>query len=90
MADDPLTALQQHFEGQYGKLELPGSRKKKRKRGQIDPKPKEEVSVEFEEEWLGMDDDPVTATTEATIITFTEIEGDVEETPIQTSKSFLV
>jgi len=89
MVEDALVALQLHFEGQYGKLELPGLRRKKRKRDQIGPEPKEEVAVEVEEEWLGLDNDPV-ATTEPTVVTFTEIEGDVEEAPITASRSFLV
>jgi hypothetical protein len=88
MTEDPLTARQRHFEEQYGKFELPGSKSKKIKRGQIDVEPQEEVVVESEEEWLSVRDD--TCALEATVITFTEHHEVIEESPVTTHKSFMV
>jgi hypothetical protein len=88
MTEDPLTALQRHFEEQYGRLELPGSKSKKRKRGQIDVEPQEEVVVESEAEWLSVRDD--TCALEATVITFTEHHEVIEESPVTTHNSFMV
>jgi len=90
MTGDPLVALQRHFEEQYGKLELRGSKTKKRKRGQTDSEPQEEV-VESEEEWLGLGGEELNACTpEATVITFTEHQEVIEEPPVTMNKSFMV
>jgi hypothetical protein len=85
MSEDPLAALQRHFEEQYGKLELPESKRKKRKRGQDDAEPPERVVVESE----GLENDLKTTPT-ATVIAFTEHAEAIEEAPITTHKSFMV
>jgi len=90
MTDDSMAALQRYFEGQYGKLELLNSRKNKRKRGQLEPEPQPEVALESEEEWHGLENDRVTTAPEATVFTFMENGGDVDEPPLATSRSFLV
>ena len=89
MTKDPFAALQRHFEEQYGKLGLSGSRKKKQKRGHLDPDPQEEA-LESEEEWLGVERDLSPSTHKPTVITFTENEDVTEEAPMVTLKSFMV
>jgi hypothetical protein len=86
MTEDPLAALQRHFEEQYGKLELPGSKRKKRKRGQDDAEPPERVVVESEK---GLEYHLET-TPKATVIAFTEHEEAIEEATFTTHKSFMV
>jgi hypothetical protein len=86
MTEDRLAALQQHFEEQYGKLELPGSKRKKRKRGQDDAELPERVVVESEKDL----ENDLERTPKATVIAFTEHEEAIEETPITTHKSFMV
>lgn len=89
MTEDPLTALQRHFEEQYGKLEVGGSRKKKRKRDHIEVKPQEIVS-ESEEEWQGIqtvDYSPPTFAPQ--IVSFTETTEATEE-EVASYKSFMV
>jgi len=85
MTEDPLAALQRHFEEQYGKLERPESKRKKKKRGQDDAEPPERVVVESED----LENDLETTPT-ATVIAFTEHEEAIEEAPITTHKSFMV
>ena len=86
MTEDPLSALQRHFEEQYGKLELPGSKRKKRKRGQDDAEPPERIVVESEKDR----ENDLETTPKATVIAFTEHEEAIEEAPITTHKSFMV
>jgi len=86
MTEDPLSALQRHFEEQYGKLELPGSKRKKRKRGQDDAEPPERIVVESEKDR----ESDLETTPKATVIAFTEHEEAIEEAPMTTHKSFMV
>ena len=85
MTEDPLAALQRHFEQQYGKLGLPELKIRKRKRGQDDAEPPEQVVVESED----LENDLET-TPKATVIAFTEHEEAIEKAPITTHKPFMV
>jgi len=56
MAKDALTALQMHFEEQYGKLDMTGAKGKKRKRTNPEEKEEKTAGGDSEEEWRGIQD----------------------------------
>ena len=92
---DPLLALQRHFEEQYGTIDIPKSKSKKRKRGRTDEDvPKEQVP-ESEEEWQGIQDTPPEdsrpSTTGPVVVEFRETgEEELEEPEIVSKKAFMV
>jgi hypothetical protein len=97
MTEDPLLALHRHFEEQYGKLNLPGLRGKKRKRGSVEPEPElqKEQATDSEEEWQGIKDDgddsedsPSVAGPE--VVSFTETTEITEDAEVVSYKSFMV
>jgi hypothetical protein len=99
MSEAPLLALQRHFEEQYGKLNLPGLRGKKRKRGHVRPEPElpKEQATNSEEEWQGIngdasdddtDDPPSVAGPE--VVSFTETAEITEDAEVVSYKSFMV
>jgi hypothetical protein len=91
MMDDALSALQQHFEEQYGKLEIPGSTGKKRKRRHVvEERHEEEKAVNSDEEWHGIQDDPVDTGPSPQVFSFTDSTGIVEEEDLTLYKSFMV
>jgi len=51
--EDALLALQRHFEEQYGKLEMPEVRRRKRKRNEETEPPKQQP-IESDEGWGGI------------------------------------
>jgi hypothetical protein len=86
MTEDPLEALQRHFEEQYGKIEV-GVRKR-RKLSHIEP----ESSTDTEEEWQGIQDDEEDnspPTQKPQIVSFTET-ANITQTPDTGAKTFLV
>ena len=89
MTDDPLTALQQYFEKEYGEIEV-GVRKKKRKRNRFEVEPRVEIVNESEEEWQGIQtvENPQ-STVEPQIISFTET-TEATEDEVAPYKSFMV
>lgn len=89
MTKDPLTALQRHFEEQYGKLEEVGNRNKKRKRSHIDMRPEKTVS-DSDEEWQGIQTiDNSQPKVEPQVVSFTEM-TEIAEDEIVSYKSFMV
>jgi len=83
MAADPLLALQQHFESEYGKLELPKqSKKRKRNATAVDPAPKPTPTTEEDQdrEWKGIENPVLENVREPEVVTFhdsTSINEDV-------------
>jgi len=89
MTEDPLTALQRHFEEQYGKLDV-GGRKKKRKRSHVEVEPPKEVPTDSDKEWQGIQSvENPQSTMEPQIISFTET-TEVTEEEVTSYKSFMV
>jgi hypothetical protein len=99
MTEDPLLALQRHFEEQYGKVNLPGLRGKKRKRGTVEPEPEpeKEQATDSEGEWQGIKDDnsnddsddcPSVAGPE--VVSFTETTEIAEDAEVVSYKLFMV
>jgi hypothetical protein len=88
---DALSALQRHFEEQYGKLEIPGSRGKKQKRRHgVEERLEEEQVVNSDEEWMGIQEDPVDTGPSPQIFSFTDSTGIIEEEDPTLYKSFMV
>jgi hypothetical protein len=87
MTEGALLALQKQFEEQYGKLEIHRVKKKKRKRT-VEVQSANEVSIEWEQEWGGIQDvhdlPPVPKVVEFTETTTTN------EVDTKSYKSFMV
>jgi hypothetical protein len=104
MTEDPLVALHRHFEEQYGALNLPGVRGKKRKRHNVEPEPElepqKEEEAEPEEEWQGFEDmrddesddesDDSLTIPKPEVVSFTEATEATEEPEVTSYKSFMV
>ena len=90
MKKDPLTALQKHFEEQYGKLDVTLWRAKKRRRSNADVGP-QDTAIESEEEWQGIKSlvDTPESTFKPQIVSFTET-TDMTEEEVTSYKSFMV
>jgi hypothetical protein len=94
MVKRALTALQKHFEEQYGKLEVPRARGKKRKRGNVGVTPPEEEQAQSDEEWQGIRDEEEKIQPQQNklptpeVITFTESGENAGE--VATPSGFLV
>lgn len=89
---DPLLALQRHFEEQYGTIDVPKSRSKKRKRGHTEEEAEEEQVPESEEEWRGIQDayDASESSRAPLVIEFRETGEVIEEPELVSKKSFMV
>ena len=89
MTQDPLTALQRHFEEQYGKLNA-GVTRKKRKRGHVEMESPTEVAGVSDEEWQGIQSvENPQSNVKPQIISFTET-TEVTEDEVTAYKSFMV
>jgi len=92
---DPLLALQRHFEEQYGTIDIPKSKSKKRKRGHTEKEVAKEQVPESEEEWQGIQDTPPEDSRPSTagpmVVEFRETgEEELEEPEIVSKKAFMV
>ncbi len=90
---DPLLALQRHFEEQYGSIDIPKNKSKKRKRSHVQTEVEKEQGYESEEEWQGIQDTAVIVepTIAPVVVEFTETSDVVEDEPeIISKKSFMV
>jgi hypothetical protein len=93
MAADPLLALQQHFESEYGKLELPKqSKKRKRNATAVDPGPKPTPRPGEEEdgEWKGIENGIPENIGEPEVITFHDSSSLIEDVVGGSYRSFMV
>jgi hypothetical protein len=100
MKEDPLTALQRHFEEQYGKLDIPGVKSKKRKRRQVEETQKDDSWVSSDEEWNGIEStvnvqpEPsprvISFTDSVQVVSFTDSVQAAEEDDPKSYKSFMV
>ena len=89
---DPLLALHRHFEEQYGTIDIPRSKSKKRKRGHTEEQVEKEHLSESEEEWQGIQETPneIQSTTAPVIVEFRETGQVLEEPEVASKKSFMV
>jgi hypothetical protein len=87
---EALTALQRHFEEQYGELEVPGINRKKRKHTSDTPTSHRLGLASSDEEWTGIQDDNGRSNPPPKVVSFTETTDTTDESRFVSYGSFMV
>lgn len=88
MTEDGLLALQRHFEEQYGKLEIPGVKRKNKRKRTGETEPPTEETADWEQEWGGIGDDKA-SNPDPKVVEFKETQ-ETDQVDKKSYKSFMV